>query len=139
MEKIVLQAGAITFRMDKSGLKILLIRSKKDPSRWIFPKGHIEQNESAQQACIRELLEEAGVDGEIVDQAGALEYVQKEKCYKVFYYLCRFLKKSGNGEAGRSPKWFEVEKAMERLYFPNSRELLRACLNKLNFIAVNQF
>ncbi len=136
MKKKVLQAGAIAFRCDKGELKILLIRSKKDPSRWIFPKGHIERDETAEQAGVRELSEEAGIDGEIVEKAGDLEFVLKEKYYKVEYFLCRFLKKSGNGEPGRSPKWFGVEKAMEKLYFDNSRELLRASLNKLNFIAV---
>ena len=115
MQEIVYQAGAITFRQDKGELKILLIRSKKDPSKWIFPKGHIECDETAQQACIRELFEEAGVEGEIVGKAGDLEFMLKDKSYKVIYYLCRYLKKSGEGEAGRSPGWFGVEKAIEKL------------------------
>lgn len=138
MKKIVYQAGAITFRQDKGQLKILLIRSNKNPSRWIFPKGHIEHDETEQQTCIRELSEEAGVDGEIVEKAGDLEFMLKEKSYKVVYYLCRYLKKSGEGEAGRSPKWFGVEKAIEKLYFANSRELLSASLKKLNYITFKQ-
>lgn len=138
MKKIVYQAGAITFRQDKGQLKILLIRSNKNPSRWIFPKGHIEHDETEQQTCIRELSEEAGVDGEIVEKAGDLEFMLKEKSYKVVYYLCRYLKKSGEGETGRSPKWFGVEKAIEKLYFANSRELLSASLKKLNYITFKQ-
>ncbi len=138
MKKIVFQAGAITFRQDKGEVKILLIRSKKNPSRWIFPKGHIEIDETAQQACVRELSEEAGVDGEVVEKAGDLEFMLKEKSYKVVYYLCKYLKKSGEGEAGRSPRWFGVEKAVEKLYFANSRELLIASLKKLNYITVKQ-
>ncbi len=136
MKKTVYQAGAITFRQDKGELKILLIRSKKDPSRWIFPKGHIEHEETAQQACVRELSEEAGVEGEIVEKAGDLEFMLNDKSYKVTYFLCRYLKKSGEGEAGRSPKWFGVEKAIEKLYFANSRELLSESLKKLNYITV---
>jgi mutator protein MutT len=138
MKTTVYQAGAITFRRDKGELKILLIRSKKNPSRWIFPKGHIELNETEQQACVRELLEEAGVEGEIVEKAGDLEFMLNEKSYKVAYYLCRYLKRSGEGEAGRSPKWFGVEKAIEKLYFANSRELLSASLKKLNYITIKQ-
>jgi mutator protein MutT len=134
MEKIVYQAGAVTFRHDKGELKILLIRSKKNPSRWIFPKGHIEPGETAQQASVRELSEEAGVEGEIVEKAGDLEFMLNEKTYKVAYYLCRYLRKSGKGEPGRSPMWFGVEKAIEKLYFANSRELLSASLKKLNYI-----
>ncbi len=134
MEKIVYQAGAVTFRQDKGELKILLIRSKKNPSRWIFPKGHIEPGETAQQASVRELSEEAGVEGEIVEKAGDLEFMLNEKTYKVAYYLCRYLRKSGKGESGRSPMWFGVEKAIEKLYFANSRELLSASLKKLNYI-----
>jgi len=37
---IIEQAGAIVFKNTEAGPLILLIRAKKDPSHWIFPKGH---------------------------------------------------------------------------------------------------
>lgn len=138
MKQIVVQAGAITFRKSHNKLKILLIRSKKDPSNWIFPKGHVELNESEEQASRRELLEEAGVVGKIVAKAGDIEFKLNEKKYKVAYYLLEFSKKSGKGEPGREPKWFGVEEAIEKLFFSNSRELLRSSLDKLNHIAIKQ-
>lgn len=130
-KKRVFQAGAITFQIQDDKIKILLIRSKKDPSRWIFPKGHIERSETEQQASLRELLEEAGVEGEIITRAGELDFKQNEKHCNVAYYLCRFLRKSGNGENGREPSWFDFDEAVERLYFPNSRQLLLSSLEKI--------
>ncbi len=138
MKQIIAQAGAITFRKKQNALKILLIRSKKDPERWVFPKGHIEPDETAEAASLRELWEEAGVDGEIVDKAGDLQFELGGKNYKVDYYICRFLGKSGKGEPGRNPQWFSVEDAFEKLFFPSSRELLRTSIEKLNCESIKQ-
>jgi len=54
----VIQAGAITMR----GKKVLIVRAKKNPLDWIFPKGHVERGESLAETACRELAEEAGND-----------------------------------------------------------------------------
>ena len=57
------QAGAIVFRADGDRTTVLLVRSKKDPTIWVFPKGHIDGNESERETAVRETWEEAGVSG----------------------------------------------------------------------------
>lgn len=46
------------------GGKMLLVRRAVEPhvGRWYFPGGHIEKNEDAEQAIIREIKEELGVE-----------------------------------------------------------------------------
>mmetsp|Transcript_40198 Transcript_40198/g.159743 ORF Transcript_40198/g.159743 Transcript_40198/m.159743 type:complete len:116 (+) Transcript_40198:1189-1536(+) len=45
-----------------------MISSRKDPSRWIFPKGTIEPDEGPQQVVLRETEEEAGVTGSVQER-----------------------------------------------------------------------
>ena len=52
----VSQAGTIVFRTEAGRTTVLLVRSKKDPAIWVFPKGHVDGDETEQDAAIRETL-----------------------------------------------------------------------------------
>jgi 8-oxo-dGTP pyrophosphatase MutT (NUDIX family) len=118
------QAGAIAFRENNGKAQVLLVRSKKDPSHWIFPKGHVEIGESLEITSSRELFEEAGIEGSIIAKAGELEFSYGDRSYHVTYYLHKFQKVLGCGELGREPQWFNIEDALNSIVFLNSRELL---------------
>ncbi|MFO7793793.1 MAG: NUDIX hydrolase [Candidatus Nanohaloarchaea archaeon] len=54
---------------EKDGEFLLLKRSQENSSsgEWTFPGGKIEEGESAKEAALRELKEETGLKGEIID------------------------------------------------------------------------
>jgi 8-oxo-dGTP pyrophosphatase MutT (NUDIX family) len=119
------QAGAIVFREDDSRLLVLLVRSKKDPTIWVFPKGHIEQGESAAAAAVRETWEEAGVEGELDGAIGApLEFESGRELVSVEYFLLRARGEQASPE-GREKRWLSVEDALNALAFESAREKLR--------------
>lgn len=62
--KIELTTAALVFDKDK----VLLIKRTKEPWKgmWHFPGGHVDEGELPQDAVVRELREETGLDGEIV-------------------------------------------------------------------------
>lgn len=60
-------ALAIVIVKEKSQARVLMLKSKH--SGWVFPKGHLESNESEEAAARRECKEESGVD------------ISKAKCY----------------------------------------------------------
>jgi 8-oxo-dGTP pyrophosphatase MutT (NUDIX family) len=60
------QSAVIPFQLIKNKVRILLITSLST-QQWIFPKGIIEANMSAQEAARNEAMEEAGVDGAVLD------------------------------------------------------------------------
>jgi 8-oxo-dGTP pyrophosphatase MutT (NUDIX family) len=123
---VIYQAGAVAVRSGASqNFEVLLVKAKKDPEYWIFPKGHIESRESADSAAERELLEEAGVRGKIVRQAGESEYRLYGRIYHVSYFLLKYLSTEGYGEPGRTPFWCTVNDALKLLSFPDSREVLK--------------
>ncbi len=121
---IVEQAGGIVFRRLDAGTAILLVRAKRDPSAWIFPKGHIDPGESAAETAVRETSEEAGVAGEAVAPIGApLEFEYLGTRYRVQYFLVRYAGDTAQSE-GREKQWFPIDEALRHLRFDGMRELL---------------
>ncbi len=59
--KVVRAAGGVV--CNNSGA-LLMIRSRE---HWDLPKGHVESGESSSEAALREVEEETGIRGEIVD------------------------------------------------------------------------
>ena len=119
------QAGGIVFRRTGAGISILLVRAKRDPSAWIFPKGHIEPGETARATAVRETLEEAGVQGEAIGEIGdpqAFEWLGR--WYRVQYFLIRMTSESDETD-GREKAWFSFDEALDRVSFTSARDLLR--------------
>jgi ADP-ribose pyrophosphatase YjhB (NUDIX family) len=124
--RVVEQAGGIVFRRKGNAISILLVRAKRDPSKWIFPKGHVEDGESLAETAERETEEEAGVVAERVGPIGTpLEFEYRERTYRVQYFLLRLVSETGETD-GREKKWFSIDEALERVTFDGGRELLNA-------------
>ena len=120
----VAQAGGIVFRKEDDRLRVLLVRSKKDPAIWVFPKGHVEQGETAAATAIREVWEEGGVEGELDGPVGApLEFQSGHEPVSVQYFLIRARTERASPE-GRDKQWLPVDDALKTLAFENAREKL---------------
>jgi 8-oxo-dGTP pyrophosphatase MutT (NUDIX family) len=118
------QAGGIAVRRDRERWSVLLVRARKDPSVWIFPKGHIEPGETPDDAALRETQEEAGVNGELVGPIGApLEFQSGREPVRVQYFLIIATAEAESPE-GRVKRWYPLERAAEQLTFNGARELL---------------
>lgn len=100
-----LAASAACFRDGK-----VLIAKRLKPSLWSLPGGRIEPGETPEAAAMRELLEETGVEAEIVALAGEREVVLKDEGggvaarFKIFAYAARWRA----GEAKPGPEACEV-------------------------------
>jgi 8-oxo-dGTP pyrophosphatase MutT (NUDIX family) len=58
--------------------RVLLIWHKKH-NEWLPPGGHIEQNESPNDAVLREVMEETGLDVGFMDRSiGPMDYVERQ-------------------------------------------------------------
>jgi 8-oxo-dGTP pyrophosphatase MutT (NUDIX family) len=121
----VRQAGGIVVRKSRDGLSVLLVRAKRDPTLWIFPKGHIERGETAEDAALRETREEAGIVGDLVRPIGGpVNFHNGRYDVTVQYFLIRPVKEFDETD-GRAKKWFTFDKAVEAVHFEEDRELLR--------------
>ena len=119
------QAGGIVIRQDGDRLSVLLVRSKKNPALWVFPKGHIEPGETADAAALRETREEAGVEGDLIGPIGEpLEFQSGTEAVSVQYFLVRPRAESASPE-DRERQWFDLDGALAALSFESARTLLR--------------
>jgi 8-oxo-dGTP pyrophosphatase MutT (NUDIX family) len=110
-------------------LVVLLVRSKKDPTLWVFPKGHIEPGETPAATASRETWEEAGVDGELAGPIGEpLEFWSGHEPVSVQYFLIRAGAEARSPE-GRDKQWLSIDEALAALTFDTARDKLREAVD----------
>jgi len=119
VRKHIDSAGAIVFRETDSGTQVLMIRTKND--MWSFPKGHIEHGECSRQTAVREVLEETGVEIELLpDFSYETTSATAGDSRKVSYFLARDT--GGNLRPQysevRGAAWQSAEKVSSLLRFP---------------------
>lgn len=124
---MVPQAGAIAVRADGPEPLFLIVTAKKDPGAWIFPKGHIEQGESPEEAALRELREETGVEGSLLSRVGSSAFVSGTERVDVTYYLIA-ARSAGASREGRQQRWLPPAEARAQLSFDDARKLLDRAL-----------
>jgi 8-oxo-dGTP pyrophosphatase MutT (NUDIX family) len=80
-------AAAIIF--DETGEKVLLTQ-RSDNGRWCLPGGAMDPGESAEEACVREAMEETGLEVRVTRLVGIytspdviIEYSDGDRCQQV--------------------------------------------------------
>jgi diadenosine hexaphosphate hydrolase (ATP-forming) len=118
-------AGGVVFNPD--GM-VLLIRHRK--GEWVFPKGHIEDDEDRLETAVREVAEEAGVIARCPDPSATwtTEYMNPrgERREITWFVLATDADRPTMREA-QFPEgaFLEPEAALDRLAFDEDRTLLR--------------
>lgn len=131
MADYVEQAGAVVYRRGDDGFRVLVVRARKNPSDWIFPKGHIEAHETAAEAAVREAQEEAGVTGRVVAALWpATTFESGGRQLRVHYFLVEFTGSHPRTEE-REVAWLPPSAARERLTHEPARALLTTALERL--------
>jgi mutator protein MutT len=97
--------------------RVLLVRRGKAPllGRWSIPGGTVELGETLEQALVREMGEETGLEVEPIEMLTVFDRIEREGGEVVFHYvivdyLCRHL--SGEARAGsdaREVAWVRPE------------------------------
>ena len=111
--------------------EVLLVTAKHDPRVWIFPKGHVEMGELQEHAALRELHEEAGVRGKLVQSIGSASFRSGKEDVHVQYFLVRAINQ-GQAAEGRRLVWLPANEARAELSFLESKELLDKALTVWN-------
>lgn len=122
--------------IDSTGTKGLLIgrRDLKDQSRerllWSLPKGHIEEGETPEQAAIREVQEETGIESEISRELGVIDFWFMAGGNRIHKTVHHFLFKEIGGELAPQITevddvgWFPLSEIVELLAYPDEKKLI---------------
>ena len=130
-------AGGLVVRRMRGRPYIADVRLK-DGSVLALPKGHIEPGESGADAAVREVREETGVDGRLVEKLDDIKYWYSRDGARVFKVVSFFLLDYRSGSVRNyqrseveGAEWIPLEEAPERLSYRGEKEMARAALSKL--------
>ncbi len=107
--------------------------SRRGTLEWCLPKGHLEAGETAEQAAVREVAEETGIQTRVLGPLGSIDYwfvVDDRRIHKVVHhYLMEAtggqLSVDGDPDAEAvEAVWVPVEELGARLAFANERRLV---------------
>ena len=112
--------------------EILLVKRGVEPGlgMWALPSGFIEIDEMPDEACLRELKEETGLEGEILKLIGV--YSQKSQVYKKVLIIGYEVSAGGHlspGSDSLKAEFFPLEEIPD-IAFSSHREIIRDGLGK---------
>jgi len=148
-------AGGVLVRMVRGRPMVAAIRPRGKPEGlWTLPKGQIDPGESPAETAVREVREETGVSGRLVEKLGDVRYVYTrprgaggapssgrasgERAFKVVSF---FLLRAGRGRIGEieeamrievaEARWLPLDEAPRLLTYGGEREMAARALTRL--------
>jgi 8-oxo-dGTP diphosphatase len=123
-------AGGAVVSLQDGTLQVAMIATRAR-TRWGLPKGAVTTGETSEQAALREVLEETGLRGSIIEPLETIEYffragdtlIQK----KVDFYLMRYEGGELTPQLSEvdDAQWFALDESIERSSFDSERKLLQ--------------
>jgi 8-oxo-dGTP pyrophosphatase MutT (NUDIX family) len=102
-----------------------------------LPKGHPEHGESAQDAALREVREEAGVESRLVEKLGDVRYWYMRDGRRIAKVVSFFLLEYLGGEVAdhdgevQDARWLALERAARELTYKGERDMASRALLRL--------
>ena len=108
-------AGGVLLRTVAGRPHLAAVRPQGKPAgTWVLPKGNIDQGEKPPETAVREVREETGVEGRIVEKLGDVKYVYTWDGERIFKVVSFFLLRAGRGRIGEIEEAMRVEVAEAR-------------------------
>ena len=132
-------AGGVLVRRLKGKWVLAAIRpAGKKPGIWALPKGNIGTDEDARDTAVREVMEETGATGRLVEKLGDVRYTYTWAGERIFKIVSFFLLRYSNGRLGELPpetahevdevRWLPLDEATKLLAYGGEREMAQKAL-----------
>jgi 8-oxo-dGTP diphosphatase len=140
--KNLVSSGGVLFRKSDEVVEVALV-SIRDSGVWSLPKGIIEKDEDQETTALREVMEETGLKGEILERIGHISYwyYLKEKTVKVHktvhYFLMKYISGSTENHDAEvdEARWFPLEDAGTTLKYKGEKEIMFKANNMIDEMA----
>ena len=130
-------AGGVVFRECGGSVEVVLCGLRR-PRLWRLPKGTPDPGETREQTALREVREETGLEVELVDTIGSIEYEFERPsdgalCHKTVYF---YLMSPTGGDLSLHDhefdvaQWFLLGEALDSLTYKNEADIVQKGLSK---------
>ncbi len=128
-------AGGVVLRGDEV---VVIVPRKRDAdgNRVLgLPKGHLDGDETPQEAAAREVREEAGVTGELRAALGEVRYAYQRRGQMIDKRVAFFLYEYVDGDPAdhddeiEEARWMPLDEAARTLSYPGERDILVRALS----------
>ncbi len=130
-------AGGVIVR-DGECVVIVPTRRAADGSRVLaLPKGHPDGDETPLDAALREVREEAGVEGRFIEKLGDVRYWYQRKGKRIQKVVAFFLLEYVSGEVDdhdhevEDARWMALTEAASALTYEGEREMVARALSRI--------
>lgn len=114
----------------------------KPEGTWALPKGNLDPGESPAETAVREVLEETGIHGRLVEKLGDVRYTYSRRGgLRVFKVVSFFLLRAGRGRIGEidaamrvevaEARWLPLDEAPRLLSYGGEREMAAKARDRL--------
>ncbi|MCQ1057197.1 8-oxo-dGTP diphosphatase MutT [Photobacterium sp. ZSDE20] len=90
---------------------------------WEFAGGKVEAGETAEQAVVRELYEEVGIQATTLEHFMALVHDYPEKSLKFDFFLVRAFEGKAFGKEGQPSEWVRLDELV-KYAFPEANDVV---------------
>jgi len=136
-------AGGVVVRRLRGGWYLAAIRPAGKPKGlWALPKGNVATGERPEEAALREVSEETGVEARLLGKLGDVRYVYTWAGERIFKVLSFYLLRYSSGRLGELPaatahevaevKWLPLEKAPGLLAYRGEQDMARKAAEALS-------
>ena len=133
-------AGGLVFD-SRNRVAIIARHSRSGHLEWCLPKGHIEKGETPQETAVREIHEETGIWGEVVDSIATIDYWFTGTSQRVHKLVHHFALKQVGGDLSvegdpdheaEDALWVDFTDLDSVLSYPNERKIAWLYARKMN-------
>jgi 8-oxo-dGTP pyrophosphatase MutT (NUDIX family) len=136
-------AGGVLVRTIRGRAMVAAIRPQGKPEGvWALPKGNVDPGESPAETAVREVWEETGVHGTLLEKLGDVKYVYtRHTGERIFKVVSFFLLRAGRGRIGdiddamrvevAEARWLPLDEAPKLLAYGGEREMAAKALDRL--------
>jgi 8-oxo-dGTP pyrophosphatase MutT (NUDIX family) len=128
-------AGGVLVKVIRGRPMLAAIRPRGKPAGlWALPKGKIDPGERPEETAVREVREETGVEGTLVEKLGDVKYTYTRRGgERVFKIVSFYLLRAGRGRIGQideamrieveEARWLPLDEAPRLLAYGGEREM----------------
>jgi len=136
-----ISSGGVVFRGTPKDAEIVVIQTASE-KRWQLPKGLMDAGETVEQAAVREVREESGIEAEIIEPAREIEYWftanydgERRRYHKrVHFFVMRYISGSveDHDHEVAEARWVLIREALKLLQFKSEREVVETAAEKFS-------